>query len=129
MKNKGSSDTQSIRIIRWTARIISILIISLFLLFFIGESVTEHHPNAEPIAIINIVVGVLMIGGLVVAWKWEFLGGLISVIGFIGVGIVNPRSFTLPMMYLFLLPAILFLICAWKSRSLRSADNETSRND
>jgi hypothetical protein len=69
-----------------------------------------------------------MIGGLAAAWKWEYLGGLISVIGLIGAGILNPKILASPVMYLFLIPGILFMLVAWQSRSFRSAGNNDSED-
>jgi hypothetical protein len=67
-----------------------------------------------------VVIGVLMLIGLGIAWKWELVGALISLVGFIGAMILNPDMRTNPMMYLFYaVPAILFLLCWWRSKSLR----------
>jgi len=50
-------------------------------------------------------------------------GALISLAGFIGIGILNPDAMTMPMMYLFPLAAILFLIC-WRLSKLQSTKEE-----
>ena len=121
MKNKISSGKRSIM---WIARILGLLLILLTLFFAIGEGVTEHHPNAVPTPIINYIVGALMLGGLGLAWKWEFIGALISLIGFVGVIIVNPHSLTHPMMFLFAVPSILFLIHWRVSKSQRPTEKK-----
>ena len=116
MKNKRSLDSKTTKVIRWIARILGLLLILLTLFFAIAQSITEHNPTSEPTPIVMILVGVLMLGGLGLAWKWELIGALISLVGFFGVGILNPNGLLMPMMYLFPLTAILFLICWWLSK-------------
>lgn len=115
MDNQKSSKNKTTKIPRWTARILGLLMILLTLTFAIGEALTEPHPNAEPTPVLNYLWGFLMLGGLALAWKWELIGALISLIGFIGVGIVNPDALLKPGMYLFAVPAILFLYC-WRKK-------------
>jgi hypothetical protein len=124
MKNKVSLGYQ---LIMWTARILGLLLILLTLFFAIGEGVSEHRPNAVPTPIINYLVGALMLGGLGLAWKWEFTGALISLIGFAGVIIVNPYSLTHPMMFLFAVPSILFLMHWWMSKSERPIEKKSNK--
>jgi len=120
MKNKTT------RVLRRIARISGLILILLTLTFaivyiFFPE---QDNPNAEPEPnqIVLIVLGVLMVVGLGLAWKWEFIGALISLVGFIGVGILNPDAMTKPMLYLFPLTAILFLICWWLSKLHRTKE-------
>jgi len=115
MKNKTT------RVLRRIARILGLILILLTLSFaivyiFFPE---QHNPNTEPepTPIAGILVGVFILGGLGLAWKWELPGALISLAGFIGVGILSPDAMTKPMMYLFPATAILFLICWWLSKS------------
>lgn len=70
----------------------------------------DNSQGGASTPLINIVMGVLMIGGLALAWKWELAGALISVGGFIGVLIVNPNAASMPGMFLFAIPAILYLL-------------------
>ena len=111
MKSTASSNSQSIKVIRWIARVISLLMILLTLFFMIAEGGV-----GAPLRII-VVMGVLMLVGLGLAWKWEFLGASISLVGFIGVMILNPDMRTKPAMYLYAVVAILFLLCWWQSKS------------
>ncbi|MCD4731599.1 MAG: hypothetical protein K8R74_13425 [Bacteroidales bacterium] len=127
MKNKKSLESKTIRVIRRIARISGLILILLTLSFaivyiFFPE---QHNPKTEPepTQIANIIAGVFILGGLGLAWKWELPGALISLAGFIGVGILNPDAMTKPMMYLFPLTAILFLIC-WRLGKLHSTKEE-----
>ena len=111
MENTSSTDPPMIIVIRWIARIISLLAILLVLFFVIAEAMTEDQGQGISTPVINILMGVLMLGGFGLAWKWEISGALMSIIGFIGVIIVNPDAGTKPGMFLFAIPAILFLFC------------------
>lgn len=117
MKNKSSLENKTTKIIRRIARIIGLLLIVLTLAFAIPSLMSDPKPTAEPTPIVKILAGVFMLGGLGLSWKWELIGALISLVGFIGVGILNPDVMKMPMMYLFPLTAILFLICWWLSKS------------
>lgn len=122
MKKITPSENKKIRTLRKTARITTIVLILLTLTFaivyiFFPE---DHNPNAEPNPneTALMILGVLMIVGLGLAWKWELIGGLISLVGYIGVVILNPDVISMPLFYLFPLTAILFLVCWFLSKSL-----------
>jgi hypothetical protein len=123
MKGKTTLENKSTRVLRRIARYLGLFLILLTLVFAIPELIAENNPNAEPTRFDIILAGVLMLVGLALAWKWELIGGLISLIGFIGVGILNPDAMTKPMMYLFPITAILFLI-SWRSSKLHRTEEE-----
>ena len=123
MKNKTPLESKTTRVTRRIARILGLLLILLTLFFAIAELMTSPNPKAEQTPIATIIAGTLMLGGLGLAWKWELIGALISLMGFIGVGILNPNVITKPMMYLFPLTAILFLICWRLSKPYRTKEN------
>jgi hypothetical protein len=73
---------------RWVARIFGSLLVLLFLVFFFGEGTPQ--PWTWPWAWTWTARGTfiflgfgLMIAGLVIAWFWEGLGGLLAVAGYI----------------------------------------------
>ncbi len=125
MKNKTSLESKTTRVLRWIARILGLLLIILVLVFAIPELMSEHKPSAEPTPIAIILVGVIMLMGLGLAWKWELIGALVSLVGFIGVCILNPDAMKMPMMYLFPLTAMLFLI-SWKLSKLHHTKEENT---
>ncbi len=107
-----------IKIIRWTARIWSILIILLHLVIFFGyifypETDGETWRTIEIIAAIFYPVGVLI--GMIIAWKKELLGGIISLVGYLifTILILIPRGAIVRMFPMVLIvngPGILFFI-------------------
>jgi hypothetical protein len=67
---------------RWTSRILGTLLVLLFLALLFGEGPPNPFKltNAEKLQFLGMIALFL---GLVLAWKWEGLGGLLSVGGFV----------------------------------------------
>jgi hypothetical protein len=99
---------------RWTARVAGTLMALFFLAFFVGEGFPNifrlHWRESLSVLLMSAVVA-----GLLLAWKWEALGGavvltavgLMPLIGMRGIG-------------LFLVPAaigLLHVVCWWRLRS------------
>lgn len=120
MDSSQTSDPLLLTVIRWTARVLSVLIIMTMLFFFIGEGVSgDTSPNARPLNstdIIQLVLAGIELVGLALAWRWEARGGSITLVAFVCKGIVNPRTIGTPLL---LIPfaAILFLLSWWMSRN------------
>jgi hypothetical protein len=66
---------------RWTARIIGTSMFLLFVAFFIGEGSLNpsHLTPAERMEALGMTI---LFAGLPLAWKWEGLGGLVTLAGF-----------------------------------------------
>jgi len=100
-------------IVRWIARILSILSIGMLLLFFFGEadfSQPFHLSTQEWILVTFFPLGVMV--GMILGWWREGLGGLITTIGLLGFYLVDilftgtpPGG---PFFLLFSLPGLLF---------------------
>jgi len=113
--------------LRWIARITGTLMVIFLLIMFIGEALEgskkhEGSPFASvsPLILIIFVVWGVALAGLVVAWWKEGIGGMISLISYMLVYILNLFNKEAAMrwnaitLFLFLsLPAILYLIY-WK---------------
>jgi hypothetical protein len=113
MDNNESFLSILIRIIRWITRIVSLLVVIMVIVLFLGEEVfSDEKRGGIDISFGAAISGIMMIGGLLAAWKWEIWGGLISLVGFVCVGWVNPGATKNTLMYLlFFLPALLYVIC------------------
>jgi hypothetical protein len=115
MENSQSILGVTIKVFRWIARILAAFMILITIVFFLGEEVFDKSPGTgEPIPVIMIILAILMLGGLGLAFKWELPGGIISLIGFTGIIISNINAASMPMFYLYALPAVLFLLCGLK---------------
>jgi hypothetical protein len=105
-------------VIRWVARIIALLLTVVVLMFVTGEGV-----NVSTMGTDDIVMGavfLIMWLGLIIAWRWEGIGGLLTTGGTM-LFILMDYIFTghvlrFWMFFAFLIPGLLFLYCWWLAR-------------
>jgi hypothetical protein len=118
----------STSIIRWTAGIIGTLIVAFTLIFAIGyllEGRNKPGPGLDTYTIVIFVVWGIGLAALLLAiWK-PGLGGLISLLAFIVFNILaavspNPEASYTPVLLIFLLPSVLFLLFWFKKSSNKS---------
>ena len=71
----------SIKILHWTPRIICILAI-LFISMFAANSFTPELTFWQQIGdfIMHLIPSFILIALLIVAWKWEYIGGIIFIV-------------------------------------------------
>ena len=101
--------TTSIRIFRWTLRILSAIFIIFFLFMFIAETLDSTNPLSTNSIIQLSLMGIGLIGfGL--AWKWELTGGIIALAAFIVLGIINTSIWRFSLLYIYPATAILFIM-------------------
>ena len=100
--------------LRWTARGLSLALVGLVLLIFIGEGGVDFFA-LRPIEAVLMVLMLGTLAAMLVAWRWERLGGLISAASMIAFLVVelaasgNPARGMVP--YLMVLPGLLFAAC------------------
>lgn len=125
-------EATSIRIIFWTARIIGTLLVAFTLIFFIGtmlEGRNQPGPGLDNYTIITFVVWGLGLAGLLLAiWK-PGTGGLISLLSLVVLNILvavhpNPDSHYTPVLLLFIIPSILFLLAWWLNKNQAEHKNK-----
>lgn len=124
--NDSTNIKRAMTIIRRIARIWSIVILALFLVLIIGHSLNPEEPSPTPIEWVGMAffpIGVVI--GLILAWKWEGLGGIITIVCvlvfYVWVQIVKGRSGG-PVPALVGVPSVLFLIYWLRSRSQMKAE-------
>jgi ribose/xylose/arabinose/galactoside ABC-type transport system permease subunit len=120
MEESLSSPDRTVKWIRWTVQILSLLFVAFYLYIFIGEALEgRSRPNNPPMATRAVVeltiVGVSLLG-LLLAWKWELAGGTVALAAFVLACLINHR---LLVFYPVAIAAILFLACGWFSRPHR----------
>jgi asparagine N-glycosylation enzyme membrane subunit Stt3 len=110
--------TKSNKELWWITRVLSGLIIAFSLFMFIGETFFGEKPG-EPMsnnAILQLSIGGIGLIGLGLAWKWELTGGIIALVAFIVLAIINPITLQFPLLYIYPVIAILFIVLWAKSR-------------
>lgn len=100
-------------VIRWTARALSVLIVAFFIGSFLGD---RSSATLTAMDTIQLILWAIILLGAVIAWKWEGIGGLIIVGGFIIKAVINPKIFSMWAMWVAPFTGILFLICWITSR-------------
>ena len=113
-------------IVRWAARVTSLLLFGLVVFIFVGQG---GPPNLlfQPTSVqIEFIALGLMMLGLVVGWLREGLGGVLVLVGLAAFNAVEfvvngqPARGAFP---LFVVPGILFLLSAWLGRRDRRRPN------
>jgi hypothetical protein len=109
-------------VVRWGARILSVPILLFYGWFLIAHLFGDEGRPSRPLvwadyAILAAVVVSLV--GLAVAWKWEMLGGAltltaVSACAFLNWGVLLFPGTLIPV------AAVMFLACAWMSGAPRS---------
>ena len=98
--------------LRWILRGLSGLIILFSLLMFFGENNFGQNPE-KPITSNEIlqfsILGTGLIG-LALAWKWELIGGIISLVPFIVLSIIYPAILESLLILVWPRTAILFIL-------------------
>jgi hypothetical protein len=137
-KENGSGDSRDriTKWLRWIARLWSLPIIVFALIFLVGTAwnlattgvadphAVEGYPWTENLPPIFMLLSIL---GLGIAWRWERLGGTISVVFQLVVILVlliqRPITRDFPRLaipYLLstiiAIPGVLFLVCWWRSQ-------------
>jgi hypothetical protein len=102
----------------WVTRVLSILIIVFSVLMFMGYRVFPEPQEIDPLSAKEItgfyIVGIGFVG-LLLAWKWEILGAIISLMAYVGLAVIFPLVLAPSPMYLWPGTAVLFIVL-WKRR-------------
>ena len=123
-----SREYSSLKGLRLAARISGTLWVLFCLLFLIGYLMEGIQRNGGQFAMPGDWIGVatevfifIGLGGLILAWWWEGVGGLVSLIAFVLAGlflILDPElKFSFIFMFIFI-PTILYLGYWWNIRKL-----------
>jgi len=118
MANKEHDYNRLITIgIRMVARFLGSILFLMIIMFAIGEGL----PNPLTLSLkegTTFFTFVVMLSGLVIAWKWEGIGGLTVLCGYILFLIINPHSMALGVITMFPVTGLLFLLYWTRARRL-----------
>ena len=97
---------------------LSTIIIVGSLLFYLAYTLFPESGEGNPITtkeIIGFCIVVIGFIGLLVAWKWEMPGAIISLISYAALAVMNPMILVPSPMYLWPATAVLFILL-WKRK-------------
>ena len=117
--------TRSYKELRWILRGLSGLIIVFSLMMFFGEYNFGDNPG-KPLSnssIIGLTLAGIGLLGLGLAWKWELLGGIIGLIPFFILALMDPTILQSPLMFIWPLTAILFIVYWFLNTKTTSKNN------
>lgn len=108
MRNPVPNHPVSLLVLRWTARLLSLLALGVFVMFAIGEGLNLAHFSAfELVLFVFFPFGVCL--GMVLAWRWEGLGGAITIASLAAFYLLaRPRGYAFLVLAV---PGFLFLLC------------------
>lgn len=75
------------KFIHWTARVLSALMV-LSIGFLLVLHAVEHDAPGLP----TLTAMCLILAGLIVAWKWEAIGGALAIVGYLHLGYLNSSA-------------------------------------
>jgi hypothetical protein len=117
---------------RWAARVLALIAVGLFVYFAVefGTTVFPSLAWTQPQGVPLLIAVVLALAGVLIAWRWELVGGLIAVgssaaiIALVCAGsgldmFLCALYFTLPL----LLAGVLYLACCWRTTRASRAQN------
>ena len=129
----------AIVVIRWSARVLGLIIAGFSLLMFIGQSLESNSlpESIEPIAAIGLALMGIYVVAMFLALKWERVGSLLGlaalgsffVILFMGLfpgnvsGGFSSKGILNPIFLVFWLPILLYLLCWGLERRGRESKN------
>jgi len=103
-------------VLRWIGRILGLLIIAFVLLMAIGQGFDPRGLNGTELAMSLALLTSLV--GMGLAWRWELVGGLLSLIGMFGFYLINfaaaGRFPGGPIFPLCFVPGAIAIFCGWR---------------
>jgi hypothetical protein len=129
MAKNGKDGNGWTGLMRWTARILALIAGGLFVYAAVEfgakilSGLSLGGPQGVPL-LLGLLVALL---GALIAWRWELVGGLMTVVGAVIVMALVCMGSGLDMLYcafLFMLPllaaGVLYLGCCWRTRQVGS---------
>jgi hypothetical protein len=106
-------------LVRWSARVISSLIVLFFGFFLVAHLVGDQERASRPLVWSDYVILTTLIVslvGLLLSWRWEFAGGAIALIAILVCATLNWRTLVSPGV-LIPISAVLYLLSWWIGRA------------
>ena len=101
--------------IRWIARVLSGLIVLFFGFFLVAHLIGDQGQPSRPLVVNDYIILTTLIAslaGLMLAWKWEFMGATITLVSILICAAVNWKVLIFPAT-LIPITALLYLFSSW----------------
>lgn len=106
-------------ILRWTARLSAVLIVGAFVVLLAGEVFSPHSgPPSNLREWFGLALITLACIGMVLAWRWEFHGAIISLAALVGFAAVIAEQDMFLITGAISIPPVLYLM-DWLLRRIR----------
>lgn len=123
-------------ILRWIARVFGSFIVLFMSSIFIGAFIRKGFINvAHPGHFVIFAFMGLSFIGILMAWRWELIGGLLGIFGTIISDLLHifwiqgPKMVsTLIGSLLWLLPSLIFIYCWWATKKFYTQQNNIMKN-
>ena len=109
-------------VIRWVARILGLCVLLLWGTFFIEHLLEWFFVPLSKMPPCHVWVGqlihLIMLAGFIIAWKWEFIGGITIIVSSF-VFFIDKAASRFPLFFgVTIIPAVMFLYCWWRTKKL-----------
>ena len=113
-------------VIRWGARILSVLILIFWGIFLVADFlfsgfVRSHEASPRPLVASDYAIPALLVAslaGLALSWKWESAGAVVTLVAIVCCATMNWKVVLFPGT-LIPITAILYLLSWWVRRGMR----------
>src|SRR5690348_2876033 len=80
LDRQRESDNEVIPFLRWSARVLGVLLAGFFLFMFIGESIEtrDHYPRMDAMTFVRVTPAFAYAIAMFVALKWERAGAIVG---------------------------------------------------
>jgi|SRR5215468_4643174 len=119
-----TTETRLTTVIKWSARTLSTLILMFWIFFLVASLIGNEARGSRPLNWSDYLILVTMVTallGLVLAWKWELIGAVMTLFAVVVCAVVNFRVLYFPGT-LIPIAAFLFLLSWWFSRTIKNPE-------
>jgi hypothetical protein len=113
-----NTDQRLITLLRWIARIWGIALLLFWGAFFVEHLTWFADPHRLPPAFVFLMQGIhlAMLVGLVLAWRWELLGGTIVLVSSLAFFSQTAGANFALFFATSAVPAVMWIYCGWAAR-------------
>ncbi|MEM8865152.1 MAG: hypothetical protein AAGF31_06345 [Planctomycetota bacterium] len=103
-------------LVRWAGRLTATSLAGMLVLIAVGHGGLPDLRDAPTSVVVEFIATVVMFAGFLIGWKWELLGGVAIVLGFLAFNtteLLANGAFAGGLLPLFILPGAFYLVAGW----------------